>query len=156
MQYSVTFTAYKSISCGGTVCQFSTQGKIMKKHWMIVLAMLVFAIGCDQKQKEEDAEKYAEQDAKVAEAVKNQKRGAMTKPDEGSGKEPAEDTGKDDAAEKTDETETPETKENKDDTSANEKTETSSKLIAKTVLNEAIATAKADNKALFVHFTADW
>lgn len=130
----------------------------MKTHWMIVLAMLVFAIGCDQKQKAEEAAKYAEQDAKVAEAVKKQKRGAMTKPDEGPGKEPAEDTGKDDAAEKTGDTETPESKENKDDTdtSAKEKTETSAKLVAKTVLNEAIATAKADNKALLVHFTADW
>ena len=130
----------------------------MKAHWMIVLALLVFAVGCDQKQKAEDEARYAEQDAKVAEAVKKQKRGSMTKPEEGSGAAPA-DAGKDDAAKKSDDAETPESKDNTDETDSGEseeKTETSSKLNAKTVLDEAIAAAKADNKALFVHFTAQW
>ena len=148
-----------SVSCSEGNCQISTKGKIMKAHWMIVLAILVFAIGCDQKQKAEDEAKYAEQDAKVAEAVKKQKRGAMTKPDEGSGKQPAEEKGDDDTAEKTDDTDSPDYEDKTDDTDtgeSKEKTETSAKLNAKTVLDEAIAAAKTDNKELFVHFTADW
>ena len=36
------------------------------------------------------------------------------------------------------------------------KTETSAKLDARKVLDDAIAAAKADDKALLVHFTADW
>ena len=30
------------------------------------------------------------------------------------------------------------------------------KLVARTVLDDAVAAAKSENKALFVHFTADW
>ena len=124
----------------------------MKKHWMIVLALLVFAVGCDEQKKAEEAAQQAAQNAKVAEAIKNQKRGAMTKPSEGPAK-PADSEDADfDSTEKPDS----EAKEEEGKENSDEKTETSAQPLASDVLNEAIAKAKADDKALFVHFTADW
>ena len=139
----------------------------MKTHWMIMLALLVFATGCDQKQKAEDAARNAEQDAKVAEAVKKQKRGVMSKPSESPAKptddkdddaekdESATDEGKSDEG-KSDEAKSDEAKSDEGKEDAVEKTETSATLNAKTVLDDALATAKTENKALFVHFTAEW
>lgn len=124
----------------------------MKIHLIMVLALLVFAAGCDEKQKAEEEAQNAAQNAKVAEAIKNQKRGAMTKPDDGLGdaKDAKDDDAKKDPAEKTESSK----KDGKEDPA--EKTETSAKPSARGVLDDAIAKAKSEDKALFVHFTADW
>jgi hypothetical protein len=94
----------------------------MNKAWLVVLALLIAATGCDKGKEAETALKNAK---KAAESAKH------------ATKEMAKDV-----------------KDEVDD--AVEQTETSAKLVAKNVLDEAIATAKTEDKALFVHFTADW
>lgn len=126
----------------------------MTKHLLTVLALLVFAVGCDQAKKAEQEAQNAAQNAKVAEALKTQKRGSITKPDEGSGAEAEKKPEKGEAAEPADDSDATESNEDKDDADSDEKTEKSSKLNAKTVLDEAIAAAKAEDKSLFVHFTS--
>lgn len=127
----------------------------MNKHWMIVLALLVFAIGCDQKEKAEMEKQDAIQNAKVAEAQKKQKRGVMSKPGETSDEAPKEDEKADEDAKPDDgDAKSEDAKTDGESDGDEEKTETSAKLNAKKVLNEAIAAAKSDNKALFVYSTS--
>ncbi len=98
----------------------------MNKAWLVVLALLIAATGCDQGKEAKTALKSAKADAKKAADSAKHATKEMAK----------------NATDKVD--------------AATEKTETSAKLVAKNVLDEAIATAKTEDKALFVHFTADW
>jgi cobalamin biosynthesis protein CobT len=157
----------------------------MKKYWMIVLALLVITAGCGPQESAERAAQDALQDQKVRAALAKQKKGSMSmpkelKPDSEDGKNsedgkdseaPKDDTSNDsttsDEAKSSSESETP------TDPATSEKNETGEKVDAKSedatkqttarpkvdahqVFDEAVATAKADNKAVFVHFTAKW
>ncbi len=108
--------------------QFPPGGVAMKTRTMMMWVMLVFAVGCDQQAANQalDEAKAAEANARMAEANANQLASAA---------EPALHNGQ-------------------SDLDANSESEVD--LDANQVLAGAIALAKADNKALFVHFSADW
>ncbi len=157
----------------------------MKRYWMIVLALLVITAGCGPQESAERAAQDALQDQKVRAALAKQKKGSMSMPKElkpdsedaknsEDGKDseaPKDDTPKDaptpDDAKSSSESETladPATSE-KDETGekvddkredATKETTAQPKVDAHQVFDEAVAAAKADNKALFVHFTAKW
>jgi len=106
----------------------------MNIRWLMILALLLMA-GCSDP-------------ADVATADKKETPEAPAKVDSET------ETGSDSKAE----TE-PETKPAESEPAETAKTETkepAEELTARTVLDNAIAKAKADDKALFVHFSADW
>ncbi len=131
----------------------------MKKHWMIVLALLVFATGCNKKVAEDPADAARLEQIRAAVEKSNKApRQSVGIPEAGG----VENDKPKDAGNESDEKVKPEGSpkvddDNKDgDAGAPEKTETSAKLNAKNALNDALAVARSENKALFVHFTAEW
>lgn len=104
---------------------------------MMVLALLVIAAGCGPQESAERAARDALQDEKVRAALAKPRGGGM-------GGMPAE--------LKPEDSDT--SKDANDD--PDKETAASPKVSANQVLSDAIATAKTEDKALFVHFTADW
>ncbi len=97
-----------------------------------ICATLIFAVavvlGCDGGQLSQKGWQEV-QNEKVKAALENQSRQALSKPPELEEKKPAEPTGKDGAG---------------------------NLLVATEVLETALKSAKSKNKAVLVHFTADW
>lgn len=114
----------------------------MKKHWIILLAVTLVSAGCGRQESAERAARDALQDEKVKAALANQERGSVSMP----------------AELDTSETTKPDDSKKVDDTApvASSDSETAPTIQARSVLDDAIALAKTENKALFVHFTADW
>ena len=108
------------------------KGSAMKKYLMF-LAVLVVLTGCDNQQKDADARRDALKEIELAEAGDKRNRVEEAKTDD-------------------------EATDNRNDgrTDPAEEVGTDTKLVARTVLDDAVAAAKSENKALFVHFTADW
>lgn len=98
-----------------------------------ICATLIFTVavilGCDGDQLSKNEERQAAQNEKVKAALENQSRQALSKPPELEEKNPVEPTGKDGAE---------------------------NLLVATEVLETALKSAKSENKAVLVHFTADW
>ncbi len=99
----------------------------MNKIWMFVVVVVMAAAGCDQKEAAISSMEKAKADAKVAEAKLIEAKLADAK--------------------------TASTEPNVDGAAG---TQTAAKLDAHKVLDDAIAAAKTEDKALLVHFTADW
>ena len=99
---------------------------------IIICAALVFTVaavlGCDGGQLSENEIAQAAQDGKVKAALENQGRQPLSKP--------------------------PELEVSPAEPVVTESSETS--LVAAEVLGAAMKSAKAESKAVFVHFTADW
>ncbi len=133
----------------------------MKIQWMIVLAFLVVIAGCDSAKKAENAAAYEAQNAKVKariekakEEAKNISRPSMSPPGLLGKEDEKKDTKEDSDNDADDKGEADKGEDDKG--TDQDKIETSLKLNAQSVLDEAIASAKANDKALFVHFTAAW
>jgi len=152
----------------------------MKNYWMMALALLMITAGCGPQESAERAAQDALQDQKVRAALTKQERGSMSMPAEVTPNTEAEDSDKD--AEATKDTEPVSDKEQtqnseptegskptkdseapadsepqaKGEATTKADTAASPKVDAQEVFAAAIAAAKADDKALFVHFTADW
>lgn len=102
----------------------------MNKLWILVVGVMLLSLGCG-----ESTEKKKTKDTKSADG-----------PAEVSS---ASDTESDKVA-KTD-------TERSAEAATDEKEDNDSAApVAQTVLDDALAAAKANNKALFIHFTADW
>ena len=122
----------------------------MKKHWIVSLVLLVIATGCGPTETAERAAQDTLQDQKVRAALAKQTRGSMSMPKELGPEDSA--PPKDSAAPKDSATEETVQLKGGDEDQA----DASPKRKAQQVLNDAVAKAKSENKALFVHFTADW
>lgn len=134
----------------------------MKKHWMIVLALLVFATGCKEEVEDPTTSARLEKIRAAVEEANNAPKQSVRRPEanhlpqtqpEDVGGESDEEVKPEDSIQAKD---GEKNDEKVGDPEVTGKTESSGKMIAKTVLNEAIATAKSENKVVFVHFTADW
>lgn len=95
---------------------------------LMVMALMVVAVGCERKQLSKKEVEQATQNEKVKVAIAQQERQALSKP--------------------------PETIEN--ETESTEPEDLEAPLVAAQVLEAALKSAKAENKAVLVHFTADW
>lgn len=95
---------------------------------LMVMALTVVAVGCERKQLSKKEVEQATQNEKVKVAIAQQERQVLSKP--------------------------PETTENA--TESTEPEDLEAPLVAAQVLEAALKSAKAENKAVLVHFTADW
>ncbi|MFT5301658.1 MAG: hypothetical protein ACI814_002464 [Mariniblastus sp.] len=143
-------------------------GMKMSKYWMLVLALAVFTCGCNGKSQEKIKTEMEAANAHVADALEKAKNAPQTGPKMG-GPPPAglapetkPEKAKDDApasgapaagapASGAPAAGAPAEKEEGAD-----KTDTSLKVNASSVLDAAVASAKSEDKVLFVHFTAAW
>lgn len=100
---------------------------------LMVMALTVVAVGCERKQLSKKEVEQATQNEKVKVAIAQQERQVLSKPPE-----------------KTDNATT------ENATESTEPEDLEAPLVAAQVLEAALKSAKAENKAVLVHFTADW
>lgn len=105
---------------------------------LMVMALTVVAVGCERKQLSKKEVEQATQNEKVKVAIAQQERQVLSKPPEKTDNATTDNATTENATEST------------------EPEDLEAPLVAAQVLEAALKSAKAENKAVLVHFTADW